>query len=93
MQLLARPTSQHFVNPTTPHLHHQQQDLETLKCEMDPSLDAGRVCSSDDETMGRCAFGQRDGCFADWGSERSFYEMPDNLWSGVSRVMMGKGMA
>ena len=49
---LARPTSQHFVNPTNPHLHHQQQHLETLKCEMGPSLDAGRVCSSDDETMG-----------------------------------------
>ena len=25
----------------------------------------------------------RDGCFADWGPERSFDEMSDKMWSGV----------
>ena len=49
--------------------------------------------AADDRSMGRCTFGRlsgRDGCFADRGSERSFDEKPDKMWSGV-RGHDGKG--
>ena len=44
--------------------------------------------------MGRCTFGRlsgRDGCFADRGSERSFDEKPDKMWSGVRGHDVGEG--
>ena len=44
--------------------------------------------------MGRCTFvllSGRDGCFADRGSERSFDEKPDKMWSGVRGHDVGEG--